>query len=141
MKVDNRWAVHMCCTWNPKYLLITFRELMSEDILHRLNNMESNNPPIEDVHNQALITIGDLFLSICNKALTQFTIFAPNRSNKGIFDCEIQKECDYKIDEILNKIIFQNWFKCNCKWTNYGFNWKTKRWTIFLSWSWRVKRF
>ncbi|XP_071042241.1 uncharacterized protein [Parasteatoda tepidariorum] len=63
----------MCFPSNPKDLWEKYEDNMSEDILHRLRATK-RNPHIQfspDVHNEALISIEDICLTIFNRTLLE----------------------------------------------------------------------
>ncbi|GFX28003.1 ATP-dependent DNA helicase [Trichonephila clavipes] len=75
---------------------------MSEDILHRLC-AANQNPDIQftpNVHNEALILIEHICLTIANKALVQLGMPSSNRPANNLFDRDLQRETHYDSDEL-----------------------------------------
>ncbi|GFQ69802.1 ATP-dependent DNA helicase [Trichonephila clavata] len=103
-----------CFPANPKDLWGKYKDYMSEDILHRMRRINSN-PNIQFTSNicsEALILIEDVCLTIANKSLTELGMIAPNRYSNGIFDCDIQRETPFDVNELQTfvRIICRNWY-------------------------------
>ncbi|UYV77690.1 hypothetical protein LAZ67_15001947 [Cordylochernes scorpioides] len=91
-----------CFPANPKDLWEKYKDYMSEDILHRMRRINAN-PNIQftsNIYNEALILIEDGCLTIANKSLTELGMRAPNRSGIDIFDCDIQRETQFDVNEL-----------------------------------------
>lgn len=94
--------ISTCPPSNPLELWYNDRDELSDDILHRLRVINSNeNLQISpDIHNEALILIEDICMSIANKALSELGMIAPNRSAQDLFNTEMRRELNYNCAEL-----------------------------------------
>ncbi|KAL4091330.1 hypothetical protein QTP88_026033 [Uroleucon formosanum] len=70
----------ICFPSNPIDLWIKYKDYMCDDILYQIwNRMGNPNIQInEEIYNEALISIVDMFLMMSNKLLIQLGLIAPN---------------------------------------------------------------
>lgn len=96
----------ICNPSNPQELWLTFREELSEDILHR---QRSENPDLDNldfndsIFNQALILIEDICLSMPDgRLLIQLGMPAPCRDAADLSNSEILRESAYDTVDLAN---------------------------------------
>ncbi|XP_075451177.1 uncharacterized protein LOC142492419 [Ascaphus truei] len=100
-KIRNLFAIILttCNPSNPNTLWNTYRESMSEDILHKA---QRHNPSLNvtfspDIFNEVLILLEDTCLSINNKTLLQLGLEAPQHHHHDVLNTDLMREKQYNI--------------------------------------------
>lgn len=91
--------VTTCFFSHPKDLWDKYKDYMSEDILHRLRET-NQNPNLSfslPIYYEALILVEEICLSIVNKRLAQFGMYAPERSVGAHYDRDLARETNIDI--------------------------------------------
>ena len=90
--------ISICLPSSPQLLWDTFRNELSEDILHDAQRINPSISYGNIIYNTALIIIEDLCLKMANKSLEQLGIDPPEREAFDARDREYQREKCYDID-------------------------------------------
>jgi len=83
-----------CHPSNPNALWEKYKDEMVDDILHRVRttnfnlDIESN----DEMRNEALVLIEDMWVLMCGSLLSTLGMPAPNRPRHAAFNLELQRE-------------------------------------------------
>ncbi|XP_050340250.1 ATP-dependent DNA helicase PIF2-like [Bactrocera neohumeralis] len=76
---------------------------MSEDILHRIR-VSSDLEVNEEMHNQTLLLIENMYYLMCGSLLVRLGMPAPDRGMNGAFNTEIEREREYDPHELIQSV-------------------------------------
>ncbi|XP_053968313.1 uncharacterized protein LOC128869734 [Anastrepha ludens] len=95
-----------CFPSTPTDLWHKYKDHMTEDMLHqmRLRTSNADLQMSEEIHNEALILIEDMYLMLTNKVFTQIGMIASNRPRHNSFDQELGREAQYD-SETLREMV------------------------------------
>lgn len=91
-----------CEPRNPLEIWMAFRDVISEDILHRYRQ-EVNNPEAdfnEDIYNKTLCLIEEKVLLMCGQPLASYGLPAPTQGRDERLAREYQREVTYNLEEL-----------------------------------------
>lgn len=91
-----------CAPSTPIDLWTKYKDEMCDDILHRVR-AQSHNPHLEmcdEIHNEGLILLEDLCMTLANKLLIHLNMIAPIRSVRDAFQLELNRERQYDLQKM-----------------------------------------
>lgn len=98
-----------CHPSTPLNLWEKYKDLMSDDILHRLRSAQYN-PELNftaEIYNESLVLIEDICLMISNELLITLGLPSPNRPACDLFNRDLRREQMFDLQE-LNEYILNN---------------------------------
>nr|XP_036228731.1 uncharacterized protein LOC118682893 [Bactrocera oleae] len=84
-----------CGISNPQTLWDQYKEYMAEDILHQLQQVQTDMTFNENIYNKTLILIENKVFTMVGKNLDDFGMKSPRRDNEDDFNNEIAREQNY----------------------------------------------